>query len=127
MKKLFLSLIFIFSINLQSIDIKRAEVYWVDFNSSTATEIKKIRPAVIISNDKFNKNSSRVCVIPITSQKTNKINSCEVLVDLKNKKGKILCDQITTVDKSRIKRFIDKIDVEIIKKIEDAMKIVLFG
>jgi mRNA-degrading endonuclease toxin of MazEF toxin-antitoxin module len=44
--------------------MNRGEVWWVDFDPATGSEIKKIRPAVIISNDISNRILSRVVVIP---------------------------------------------------------------
>jgi mRNA interferase MazF len=45
----------------------RAEVWWVDFDPSLGGEIKKIRPAVIVSNDASNRSLNRLQVVPITS------------------------------------------------------------
>lgn len=44
---------------------KRGSVYWIAFEPSQGTELQKTRPAVMISNDLFNKNLSRVIVAPI--------------------------------------------------------------
>lgn len=46
---------------------KRGDIYWVSFDPSQGTETQKTRPAVIISNNIFNKNLNRVIVAPITS------------------------------------------------------------
>jgi len=44
--------------------MKRGEVWWVDFEPAKGSEIKKIRPAIIISNDSANRFLKRVVVIP---------------------------------------------------------------
>ncbi|WP_147466945.1 type II toxin-antitoxin system PemK/MazF family toxin, partial [Pseudomonas savastanoi] len=45
----------------------RGEVWWVEFDPSVGSEIKKTRPAVIVSNDSANRHLARVVVLPLTS------------------------------------------------------------
>ncbi|WP_162235605.1 type II toxin-antitoxin system PemK/MazF family toxin, partial [Pseudomonas tremae] len=45
----------------------RGEVWWVEFDPSVGSEIKKTRPAVIVSNDSANRHLARVVVVPLTS------------------------------------------------------------
>jgi len=59
--------------------MKRREVWWVNFDPSIGGEIKKKRPAVIISNDASNKFLNRVQVVPLTS-KTERIYPSEAVV-----------------------------------------------
>ena len=47
--------------------MKRGEVWWVEFDPSVGSEIRKKRPAVIMSNDAANRNLARVVVVPLTS------------------------------------------------------------
>jgi len=59
--------------------MKRGEVWWVNFEPSVGGEIRKKRPAVIVSNDAANKFLNRVQVAPFTSQ-TDRIYPSEAEV-----------------------------------------------
>ena len=61
--------------------MKRGEVWWVEFDPALGTEIKKARPAVIVSNDAANRNLARVVVVPLTSN-TEKAYPGEALVSV---------------------------------------------
>jgi mRNA-degrading endonuclease toxin of MazEF toxin-antitoxin module len=48
--------------------MKPGDVYWVDFDPSAGHEIKKRRPALVISDEKYNLKTKMPVVLPITSQ-----------------------------------------------------------
>ncbi len=103
---------------------KRGELYWVDLDPTVGSEITKKRPAVIISNDIGNMVSPRVIVAPITS-KASKIFPFEVPISLKTLSGKILLDQLRSVDKIRLAGKIDSCDSNTMDLIAEALKITL--
>lgn len=74
----------------------------MDFDPSVGGEIRKTRPAVIISNNASNKALNRLQVIPLTS-KTDRLYPCEAYVTLNGEKRKAMADQIATVSKARLK------------------------
>jgi mRNA interferase MazF len=82
--------------------MKRGEVWWVEFDPAVGSEIRKRRPAVIISNDSANRNLTRVVVVPITSNADRQYPG-EALVTIAEKQGKAMADQIMAADKSRLK------------------------
>ena len=107
---------------IQNNVIKRGEVYWVNLDPTIGSEIKKTRPAVILSNNIQNKVSARVVVLPITSN-TEKIFPFEAKITLQNEQAKVLSDQVRTVDKSRLNSRICSLTKSEIKDIERAIKI----
>jgi mRNA interferase MazF len=104
--------------------MKRREVWWVNFDPSIGGEIKKKRPAVIISNDASNKFLNRVQVVPLTS-KTERIYPSEAVVVFQGEERKAMADQLTTVSKTRLFRRADTLSQEDMRKIEEAVKVQL--
>lgn len=87
-------------------DYLRYEVYLINLDPTIGSEIKKIRPCVIISPDEMNTNISTLIIAPLTS--TQKNYPTRVNCQVQSKEGQIVLDQIRTVDK---KRLIKKIDI----------------
>ncbi len=104
--------------------MKRREVWWVNFDPSIGGEIKKKRPAVIISNDASNKFLNRVQVVPLTS-KTERIYPSEAVVVFQGEERKAMADQLATVSKTRLFRRTDILSQEDMRKVEEAIKIQL--
>lgn len=88
---------------------RRGDIVWLEFNPQIGHEQSGIRPALIVSDEIYNKKTGLCLAMPITSKV--KDYPFEVSVDTKKIKGVILSDQIKSLDfKSRKARFCDKID-----------------
>ena len=84
--------------------MKRGEVWWVIFDSSIGGEIRKKRPAVIVSNDISNQFLKKVQVIPLSSlsSKIEKLYPSEAYVTFRGNTSKAMADQLTTVSNKRL-------------------------
>ena len=104
--------------------MRRGEVWWVNFDSSVGGEVKKRRPAVIISNNASNRFLNRVQVVPLTS-KTDRLYPSEAVVVFDRKESKAMVDQLATVSKVRLSLRAGVLSSEDMGKIEEVIKIQL--
>jgi len=101
--------------------MKRGEVWWINFDLSVGGEIRKKRPAVIVSNNAANQFLNRIQIVPLTSS-VGKLYPSETYVTLRGKKAKAMADQLTTVSK---KRLINKAETVSKNEMEDIERTII--
>ena len=111
-------------------DIKWGDVVFVDFtDNSRDSEQSRIRPAIIIQNDKGNEHSPTTIVASITSQEKRYLPTHVIVKPYQsglNKVSTILMEQIRTIDKSRIISKVGHIETDWLKeKIKKSLTISL--
>jgi len=102
---------------------KRGDVYYVDLVGGLGSEQSGTRPVVIIQNDIGNIHSPTVIVATITS--VNKRYMPTHLDILLEKPSKILCEQIMTISKDRLKEKVGKLTEEILIKLDEKLMLSL--
>jgi mRNA interferase MazF len=94
--------------------ISQYEIVLVNLDPTIGSEMKKVRPCVVLSPNEMNKYLQTIVVAPMTS--SSKPYPTRVEVGQKAPKGWIAIDQIRTIDRKRIvKRFETLTDKEIEK------------
>lgn len=104
--------------------MNRGEVWWINFDPSIGGEIKKERPAIIVSNNAANRNLNRVQVVPITSN-VSRLYPSEAFVTLQGRQGKAIADQLATVSKQRMRKKAGEITSEEMIAVEVAIRVQL--
>lgn len=103
---------------------RRGEIYWVALDPAVGTEIKKTRPAVVVSNDSCNTHGSRVVVLPVTSN-VDSLYPGEALIRIKGQPGRALGDQIRSLDKIRLQSRIGSLTTEEMAAVDEALLVTL--
>lgn len=108
---------------------QKGEVYKVNLDPSVGAEIKKIRPAVIVSNNVINTNYPTVVICPITDA-TGKNSPIHIALAAGQggltKESVALCTQIRSVSTERLYEKIGNLSSDKMKEIESGIKYVLF-
>jgi mRNA interferase MazF len=86
--------------------MKRFEVWLVNLDPTIGSEIKKTRPAIIVSPDELNSHLRTVIVVPLTQGRSY---AFRISTQVQRKKGVAAIDQIRTVDKQRLVRRLSKV------------------
>jgi mRNA interferase MazF len=81
----------------------RGEVYWVELNPVTGSEIAKTRPCVVVGRDEVNRHRRTVIVVPLSSS-SREAPPIHVGVTCGGRRAIAVIDQIRAVDKSRIRQ-----------------------
>lgn len=110
-------------------EIKKGQIYYADLSPVVGSEQGGIRPVLIVQNDTGNRFSPTVIVAPITTKGMLKA-SVPTHKDLNDdcglpQKSTALLEQLRTIDKSRLSKYVGQISTHCQKQIDFGMCISL--
>jgi mRNA interferase MazF len=85
--------------------MRHGDIFWVVFDPAQGGEIRKARPAIVVSNDIANRMLNRVQVVPLTTS-VGRLFPSETVVQVNGVAHKAMADQIRTVAKERLRDFV---------------------
>lgn len=103
--------------------IIKGAVFYVDLDPTVGSEQKGCRPVVILQNDIGNKFSPTTIIAPITTKKDIELPT-HILIKQFDKirpNSIVMLEQIRTIDKTRLKGFVEVLNEEQLKEIDKAL------
>lgn len=107
--------------------IERGDIYYADLAGGIGSEQKGVRPVVIVQNNMGNKHSTTLIVVPISKKLTKPPLPTHVIFQNEHLDyiSMILCEQLRTIDKKRLKSKITHLNDDVMNQVNLALKISL--
>ncbi len=102
----------------------RGEIWWVNFDPTQGSEIRKTRPAVIVTADALNRARRTVVVVPLSTGPQPR-PPLVVATPSAGASSVAVCDQMRAVDKRRLTRNEGRLSVTDLRAIDDGLRRVL--
>ena len=87
--------------------VRRFDVHLINLDPTVGSEIRKVRPCVVVSPDEMNRHIRTVIVAPMTTK--GQPYPTRVACTFAGKRGQIALDQLRTVDKARLVKRLGRI------------------
>ena len=84
--------------------IKRYSVHWFDPDPSVGSELRKIRPCLVLSPDELNDRLRTIIVAPLTSK--IRLWPFRVTIIIMGHRSSVACDQLRAIDRTRFRGYI---------------------
>lgn len=106
------------------VPVRRGEVWWVDLDPTRGSEIRKMRPAAVLTADALNRARRTVVVVPLSTGPTPR-PPIVVATPSAGAGSVAVCDQVRAVDKGRLTRCTGRLAPADLRAVEDGVRAVL--
>jgi mRNA interferase MazF len=104
--------------------VQRGSVWWVDLDPTRGAEMRKTRPAVVLSADGLNRARRTVVIVPLSTGPD--VRPPIVVAMPSVGEGSVaVCDQLRAIDKTRLTRTTGALSREDLRAVEDGVRAVL--
>jgi mRNA interferase MazF len=107
--------------------VKRGDIYYADLSPVVGSEQGGMRPVLIVQNDTGNRHSPTVIAAAITSQLGKARLPTHIELGAKSyglsRDSVILLEQIRTIDKSRLKDKMGRLDEPTMSRVDNAIAV----
>lgn len=107
--------------------VKRGDIYYADLSPVVGSEQGGLRPVLIVQNDTGNRHSPTVIAAAIMSQTGKARLPTHIELEAKScglsRNSVILLEQIRTIDKSRLRERMGKLDEPVMNQVDDAIAV----
>ena len=104
--------------------VHRGEIWWVNFDPMQGSEIRKTRPAVVLTADALNRARRTVVVVPLSTGPSPR-PPLVIATPSAGESSVAVCDQIRAVDKHRLTRNEGRLSDTDLRAIEEGLRRVL--
>jgi mRNA interferase MazF len=104
--------------------MNRGDIYWVNLDPTQGSEINKLRPCVLVGATPINKARHTVVVVPLSTSAQAR-PPITIAVSCLGKQVTAICDQIRTVDKSRLTKQAGKLSIKDLTALDDGLRQIL--
>ena len=104
--------------------VKKGDLYFADLSPVIGSEQGGVRPVLVVQNNVGNKHSPTVVVVPISSVRKKDLPvHIQVRCSGLPKNSTVLAEQIRTIDRQRLQKYVGSLDREFMKEIDRILKI----
>jgi mRNA interferase MazF len=104
--------------------VRRGEIWWVNFDPTQGSEIRKTRPAIVVTANALNRARRTVVVVPLSTGPQPR-PPIVVATPSAGPNAVAVCDQVRAVDKRRLTRNEGQLSAADLRSIEDGLRRVL--
>ena len=99
--------------------IRRFDVYLVNLDPTIGSEMRKIRPCLVVSPDEINFRIGTVIIAPMTTH--GQAYPSRVPCRFQDKDGWIVLDQLRTMDKTRLGQRLGRMNISVQRSVLSAL------